>query len=299
MARGQFLPGKRDCPVELPYVGSLRPKSILGKALGVSFVSEGMVFAVAKSYFDGSGQENAKFFTLSGVAANDDVWADIETNWQRILHDRKPAAEYMHMVEAIPLRKGFSPDKGWDDTKVDALVSDFLIYLNTVDKTKYCHFVCTVDMNAYRKLQAETYQMDSAVDLCNTGCVKRVMAWFLSRYKGMNLGLDLTAAYYFDCGEPFEPVFKAEWEWETRIDEETGCHSIWSHIEQVSTRYMKKTPGIQVADMFAWASNREQNMPTQRYTHLGPAMRWLLPYKSFVWDEPNLRKRFRPLIYLP
>jgi hypothetical protein len=249
---------------------------------------------VAKSYFDGSGQENTDFFSLSGVAANDDLWANIETEWRRILHNRKPEAEYMHMVEAIPLRKGFSRNKGWDDPKVDALISDLLVYLSSIDKTKYCHFICTVDMNAYRKLHAETYQMDAPVDLCNTGCVDRVMYWYLHQYKGV----DLNATYYFDCGEPFEPVFKAKWESEKHRDDELATNSIWSHIEQVGTRCMKDTPGIQVADMLAWASNREHAMPMQRYAHLAPVMRWLLPYKSIVWDETNLKKRFKPLIYL-
>jgi len=274
----------------------IRPRSILGKALGTSFLSEGTLLIVAKSYFDGSGQESANFFGLSGVAANDDIWADIETGWNRILHNRKPEAEYMHMVEAVPLRKGFSPSKGWDDAKVESLISDLLVYLSTVDKTKYCHFSCVVDMNAYRKLQAETYQMDSAIELCNTGCIDRVMAWYLSRYKG----LELSAAYYFDCGEPFEPVFKAKWENERQRDGELGTYSVWSHIDQIATRCMKKTPGIQIADMLAWASNRERTMPTQRFTHLAPALRWLVPNsKSFLWDETNLRRRFRPLIYSP
>lgn len=121
------------------------------------------------------------------------------------------------------------------------------------------------------------------------------MAWYLFNYQG----LDLRAAYYFDQGEPFEPVFKAKWERETQRDKETGGYSIWSHIEEVGSRCMRKTPGLQVADMLAWASNRERTMPMQRFSYLAPAMKLVMPSKWIIWDETNLRKKFRPLIYDP
>jgi hypothetical protein len=92
-------------------------------------------------------------------------------------------------------------------------------------------------------------------------------------------------------------VFKAKWERETQRDKDAGGYSIWSHIEEVASRCMAKTPGLQIADMLAWASNREQTMPMQRFSFLAQAMKFVIPSESIIWDETNLRRKFRPLIY--
>jgi hypothetical protein len=271
------------------------PKSILGRYAPTAHIEDGSLFVVLKAYFDRSGQESAVFVTLSGIAANDNTWAQIEDMWRGILSDHNPQAEYMHMVEAVPLRDPFSKEKGWDDEKVFGLINLLLSYLTQIPKTTYCQFSCTVDMGAYRRLRAETYAMDAPVDICNTACVERVMFWYLHEYKGV----DLEAHYYFDQGEPFEPSFKAKWERETERDRDTGTYSIWSHIKHVGSAIMRQTPGLQIADMLAWASNRKEAKLSQRYQELFIPMSRLIPCKWITWDETNLRTKYRPLIYRP
>ena len=145
-------------------------------------------------------------------------------------------------------------------------------------------------MQAYRELVSQGYEMDSAVDLCNKSCAERVMYWYLTEYQG---GLDLSAHYYFDQGEPFELAFKAKWEREMEIDRQTGRYSVWSYIECVSSADMRKTPGLQIADMLAWGSNRESVDFFQRYSHIATTMKWLAPSKPTRWGETGLR-----LLYL-
>jgi hypothetical protein len=258
---------------------------------------------VLKSYFDKSGGEESKFFTLSGIAANDTEWAEIEKTWLYMLGANDPKALYMHMREAVHLTKEFDAAKGWDDVNASGLVNWLLSYITQFkqEHDSYCQFVCTVDMEAYRRLRAETYQMDSPVDICNFTCVEGVMAWYVSRYKS---DLDYEGSYYFDTGEPFEPIFKARWERERMRDERTGTHSVWSHIKHVGTAPMRKTPGLQISDMLAWGINREKNpiegspIPKE-YEHIALAMTRLAPSFSKLWDEKELRKRYRPMIYKP
>jgi len=261
-------------------------------------MSEVRILAVLKAYFDKSGQhqDNSKFFTLCGVAATDDLWAEIEPTWLHILSAGDPKAAYMHVVEAINLRNEFKKDKGWDDPKVWALINALVSYITTLPRDKVCQFISTVDMDAYRKLQAETYQMDSPVDICITSCVTRVMFWYLHEYRA---GVDLEARYYFDKNEPFEPVFKANWIAETEKDAEIKTVSIWTHIRHVGSSDMRTTPGLQVADMLAWGSNREENEGASTFPHIALTLRSLVPTKSVKWDESMLRKRYRPLIYRP
>ncbi len=200
------------------------------------------------------------------------------------------------MVEAVGLRGEFRPDKGWTRNKVSDLINALVSYITTVDKTKYCQFACTIDMSAYKKLQGESYQLESPVDLCNRTCVTLMVDWYISEYKG---SLDFEASYFFDQNEPFEPLFKAQWERETEIDRITGKYNtVWSHIKHVGTADMRVTTGLQVADMLAWSRNREENNgPT--YNSLFLALSRLAPSKWIVWNEETLRKKFRPLIWTP
>ena len=88
--------------------------------------------------------------SIGGIAASDDVWAEVDSDWWHILHNHDPRAEYMHMVEAIPLRGAFSKDKGWDDDKVFGLVNLLLSYLSDIPhKGKYCHFAVSLKMDDY------------------------------------------------------------------------------------------------------------------------------------------------------
>lgn len=248
-----------------------------------------------KSYFDASGKgDTAPFITLSGIAANDDLWAEVEANWNHILQAGTLKAAYMHMNEAAQLKREFDKAKGWDDSTIEQLVNALLSYVTTIPTERYCQFYCTIDMSAYRKLQAETYQMDSPVDICITSCVERVMFWYLHEYKG----LDVEASYFFDQGEEFEPVFKAKWEHKLKKEQELGLASIWSHIKQVGTLNMRTTPGLQIADMLAWGNNREVTLG-KTHQHLALALRALTKTKWIKWEESNLKKRYRPLIHKP
>ena len=176
-----------------------------------------------------------------------------------------------------------------------------LSYVTQFEQTfdSYCQFVCTVDMEAYRRLRAENYQMPSPVEICNSTCVERVMVWYILHFHYKS-HLDYEASYYFDAGEPFEPIFKAKWEEELKRDEVTSTKSIWLHIAHVGTATMRTTPGLQIADMLAWGINREKNPVVgspipKEYEHIALAMTRLAPSFSMFWDEKELRNRYGPL----
>ena len=210
------------------------------------------------AYFDKSGDDNdpsQSYLTLSGIAATNEQWTEIDQNWRYILQCGPFKASYMHMVEAVHLRKEFSRSEGWTDDAVSPIINSLVSYITTLSEDSYCQFACTVDVDAYRRLSAESYQMDSPVDICNTWCVEQVMDWYTKEYKG---GLDFAASYYFDEGEPFEPIFRAKWEREVKREQQLGYNGVWSHIRHVGSRTMKTTPGVQLADMLAWGRNREE-----------------------------------------
>jgi hypothetical protein len=275
-----------------------RAQSILGKYAPNVLIGKDEIFVVMKVFLDGGGDggRDPDRVILSGIAANDEVWKEIELNWLGILQLGDPKAAYMHMNEALFLKREFAADKGWDDTKVDGLVNSLLSYLTSVPKESYCQFACTVEMDAYRKLQAETYQIDSPAKLCTDSCMDRIMDWYLLEYRG---GVDLEAHYYFDFDEPFEEIFKAQRKREVEAAERRGQHSRWQHVTHVGPVAMRSTVGIQVADMLAWSTNRQAASPGQRFCDLIIALKALMPTKWAIWDEALLRKYYRPLIYKP
>jgi len=258
-------------------------------------VGDGSVFVVLKCYFDKSGQEDQPLFTIGAVAASQDVWADIETDWNLILQKNDPPVAYMHMVEAIPLRRGseFCPSKGWNDDHVFGLVNLLLSYLSsTVPIKKFCHFAISLKMSDYKKLQAETYQMDSPADLIASACVRQMTQWYFEHYQG----LDYEAHYCFDQGEPFEDIIRAKWN-RARIEADPKYQ--WGHVTHIGSAPMRTTPGLQIADMIAWATNRHEVKVPQRYDTLVIGLRHLLPSMWVVVDEAQLRKNYKPLIYHP
>jgi uncharacterized protein DUF3800 len=246
-----------------------------------------------KAYFDKSGHENQDLLTIGGVAASDDVWDEIDTDWNLILSKNVPPAAYMHMVEAIHLHKEFRLDKGWNRDHVFGLVNLLLSYLSQAPlRSKYCQFSCSLKMADYRKLRAETYQLDSPDDIVASACVRKLSQWYIEDYKG----LDFAAHYYFDQNEPFEGIIKAKWE---RARSGPSPKYQWASIKHIGPAVMKDTPGLQIADMIAWATNRHEVKIPRRYDTLAVGFRHLLPSFWVTVDEAQMRKHYSPLIYAP
>jgi len=63
---------------------------------------------------------------------------------------------------------------------------------------------------------------------------------------------------------------------------------------------MKKVPGVQAADILAWAVNREQTKAAgKKGAMMRHIMSQVIPASSVTWDEAKIRKHFKPLLYLP
>jgi hypothetical protein len=80
----------------------------------------------------------------------------------------------------------------------------------------------------------------------------------------------------------------------------TGNSTKWQTIEEVVPVDMKKTPGIQAADIIAWAVNRENTVQKGKTaSYMAHVIRTVIPSLSVVWGEEKMRQQFKPLIYKP
>ena len=253
-----------------------------------------------RAYLDSSGKLENEWMTLAAFAASDEMWAQFETDWQAILDGHTPKASYVHMREIVHQTEGFDRKFGWNDENAFGLSNKCLIYMSHLDKKRFRMFYCAVDLKAWRKLRAETYPLPSPIELCNQFCPRGVMLWWFDKYpEVIDIHKD-TFKFFFDKGEYFKRPFEDEWVRETEQAQAEQKWSIWNLIEQVSEVDLKKVPGVQPADILAWAVNREQTAAAgKKGKMMRHVMQQVIPASYVVWDEAKFRKHFKPVLYLP
>jgi len=252
------------------------------------------------TYLDSSGKlEKEEYLTLAAVVGNNKMWEEFEGSWAEILDNHIPKAEYVHMREILRLEKGFDSSLGWNEQNSFDLVTKCVGYMSRLDKARFRMFYCSVDLKAWSKLRGETYQMPNPVDMCNTFCSEIVLGWYLRLYPDVIDPHNDTVKYFFDRTEYLEGSFRDKWNTEKNLAEGTGEWSIWQRIDEITCVDMKKTPGIQAADIIAWAVNRETFAKEgQTAKYLGHILRQVIPSYYVVWDETKMKKQFRPLLHL-
>lgn len=248
-----------------------------------------------RTYFDSSGKLEDKYLTLAAFFGPDEVWAEFENKWQAILHNHVPRAEYIHMKELARQIEGFDWRLGWTQKNSWELVFKCLMFMQHLDKKRFRMFYCAIDLVAWRKLRAETYQLPDPIELCNRSCSEIIMKWYLVKYPDI-VSYSPSLHYFFDRDEHFKQPFEDKW----RAESAKSDWSVWRLIEEVSTvADMKKVPGIQAADVLAWGVNRENTaFGDQPGVSLSQIMRTVIPSGSIVWDEAKMRQKFSPLIHL-
>lgn len=214
-----------------------------------------------RAYFDGSHSggnwTTGKYITLAGFAIDEDLLAAFENGWNAVLQNsaERPAAPYLHMRELRRHHDGvFSNQAGWTDEKRGNLVFHLLRYLQTIPKTRCQIFGCTLDLDDYRRLKAQGSLIATPIQVCNHFCPQIALAWYVQKFPGIVTELH----YLFDQDEPFLHHFYRKWMKArgNRLDI-TGNKEAWSMIKTVAPGDAHQAPGLQAADMIAWATNRK------------------------------------------
>jgi hypothetical protein len=253
-----------------------------------------------RAYLDSSGKLDSNYLTLAAVAGNDDMWNAFETEWDKILASHTPRAAYVHMRELAFQVEGFDKSLGWNDNNAFGLSNKCLMHMSYQDKKRFRIFYCAVDLKAWRKLKAETYQIPEPVELCNTYCSETVIGWYLHHYPDIINPHADSVRYFFDRNEYFYQPFFDKWTDKKNIAEKTREWTPWKTIEEVVPAEMKMTPGIQAADIIAWAVNRENTVQKGKTaSYMAHIIRTVIPSLFAVWDEAKMRQQFKPLIYKP
>lgn len=173
--------------------------------------------------------------------------------------------------------------------------------MSHLDKLRFKMFYCAIDMQAYHKLKAQNYVIPEPIELCNQFCSQSVLMWWLGDYPNKVKGcypdqidpMADTISYFFDRHEYFKQPFEDRWNAEKDRADKTGEWSIWQRIKEVAAVDMRDVPGVQAADIVAWAVNRENIVKHgEKASYLAHILRQVIPAWSVVWDEEKLKKHF-------
>lgn len=237
-------------------------RSSLGRALPSSIISGEEILIAMKAFCDGSGTLDSKALVLAGVAAEDSVWTDFESDWSRILKARSPIAPYLHMADLASGRGPFVDEQGWDDDKRQQLITDCVMYSQTLDKKTFRTFICSVDMVKHRELKEDAELVPSALAICNYWVPKKIFDWFL---ENQDKWAALELHYFFDQNERFKGLFEKQVQ---RGKKSSRLSNAWHIIRQVTSVDSRLYPPLQLADLLAWAHYR-------RLTASDPNTKWV------------------------
>jgi Protein of unknown function (DUF3800) len=230
-----------------------------------------------RAYCDGSGNiDGSAFVVLSGVAAEESVWKGFAREWCAILGDRQPPAPYLHMKEVVAGKGPFLDENGWDDHKRIKLIQDCLMFSQTIDKKKFCTFICSVDMSAYRRIRDAGVALPSVPRICNKFVPMSVFKWYLNNFNRWNLP---ELHYEFDQNERFVGPFSTL---VRRLQKKSrsGLYNHWDIIKEIGPADMRRSLPLQLADMLAWAHHRKLTPHKEglKWSHLHVMTDAVLPF---------------------
>jgi hypothetical protein len=254
-----------------------------------------------KAYLDKSGQNSSPYVTLAAFVGSDMAWAEFEIGWREALKTGFLPVPYMHMVEALGLRPNtpFDRNLGWERKHVWDLVGKLLVFLGGLERGRITMHSCVIDMDAWRDLTASGCESPSAVELCNRYVSKYIVALFAAKVlerapsEVFLIARDDLLNFTFDRNEDFFDPFRKFVNSEKEEAERTGDSPIWKLVDGVGEGEMKTTPGIQAADVLAWALNRESTVSKgEEGKHIAYLLHQIVMSTTKLYDRQTLSRKF-------
>jgi hypothetical protein len=250
-----------------------------------------------RAYLDSSGKNRDLFVSLAAFAADDVTWADFNAGWDNVLNSGFRKVPYMHMVEAVHRQPDtpFSYRLGWSRKHIWELIFKLVEFMNHFKNGLLTMHSCEVDMNAWRRLTQQGFDIPSEVDLCNRYVSEYIVGLFAkkilteSMYETISLAREDLLNYVFDQNESFIGPFSKKVNKEKDESERSGQHSIWQLVDGITEGNMKNTPGLQAADILAWGLNRQNTaMEGKEGKHLAYILKQLVMCTWKEYDEAAL-----------
>jgi hypothetical protein len=198
---------------------------------------------VLKAYFDGS-IVNRKWMTLACVAADNEEWLALDKAWQDTRKARgNPSG--LHMTDAMALKGEF---KNWTEEKRNYLIDGFVQGLTGFRNRSHLQsFTCTVDLESHARWK-RIKKHPAPARLCARIVFAHILRWYDDFSEQVLERMELT----FDRSEPYKHHIEADW----KNKEICKRFPLYQWIKEIGSASAVDVPGLQIADMIAWGTNR-------------------------------------------
>src|SRR5262249_30350295 len=235
------------------------------------------VFVALKCYFDGS-EKIGRRLTLAGVAGDEAVWEGLEAEWRAFLaHVGVP---YSHMKEVFAMKDEF---QGWKRPKRDWFVNGLITLAQThqdQSKGRLKAFTTTVDLAAHEEF-SHIPGLPEPARMCVRCIVPKIVDW----YGGFPEKILDVMEFYFDRDEPFMQHIWDDWNSPTI----RAKYPAWGLIRTIAPVEMKLTPGVQVADLFAWSRTRVDTQDDDKYFGAAGLLCHPSSADHYIFDRDKIR----------
>ena len=216
---------------------------------------------VLKSFFDGSNEADSTQYdvvTLASVSGTIDLWRAFERDWRATL--KKHGADWLHTTDLVAGASPYSNREGWCDASREAFVSDcvkiiderVVIQRPTMRRRGLVPYAVTIYLKDYLRACADNPEVPRTVsELLSTQVV----------YRCLDLGYRMKTDFFhlfFDQGEPYMGHILDRKNTRKRIP-------MLERITQIGQINMRRTPALQMADVFAWCASHRDIQPHPRW----------------------------------
>jgi hypothetical protein len=268
-----------------------------------SFIPKDWWLVALKGYFDGGNQADSHQYdriTLATACGTCEQWKEFESAWSLVLDAHK--APFLHTTDAVSLQKEFSRTKGWDNKKIDTMISSCVdiieghLYVpegivplgvpfgGSINKSGLMVVTLTIPLKDYdRARKVVTSLPNSVTEICTTESLGFCFQW------GRKIGME-SYQLYFDQGEPFYGHVcdrKSNKKARKQINP-------MKNVVHLGESDMRNVPALQVADLFAWCINHNDDVRREWHARLNRLPNWsstILDYDHLVKPTPGALER--------
>jgi hypothetical protein len=202
-----------------------------------------------KCFFDGGNEPDStayKVVTLAGLVGTHPQWRKFDSDWKKTVIG-KHGAQYAHATDATALQNDFA---NWSQSRVDAMYGDCVRVLREHAAVSHQRLgllpvTITVLNEDFLRAYETVPELGSSAMHCAVQCCELCFQFGEVFYPDNKYQL------YFDQGEPYygHIVNRYNNRKAKRIE------PIWERVVVLAEANMRVTPGLQAADMLAWAVN--------------------------------------------
>ena len=185
-------------------------------------------------YVDGSGTGDSPVLTLAAYAMEDGLLAPFATKWNETIQ--------RHGVQQLHMRK---LGDGGDAGRSGQMICDLFNVFHNFREEFFYFRVCSVVRSDHAEALRTMHLLKSPELLCVDFCLGGLSI------PTADADTDNSVKIYFDRNEPFMRHMRSVWE-QTHRKLESGWPRQVEKIESESSHH----PGLQAADLFAWAVHR-------------------------------------------